>query len=214
MKFFLFTITPLTLALAISAMGAVTTFRYEGVVDEVDYYTGGLLGSVSVGDSVSGFFTFDPDKWRYGDAYSALIAISIGSSVIEIDSNQNYIRAENNILGSSVSSGFGSIDRFSHGFDSSGPTLLLSLLYVYALRVEFIDTSASVFDGNEILPVNLNLEDFDVARWSLQGSDLATRSKDYRINGTITTVTIPEPRTVCMISVMLGLCVLRRSRKS
>jgi hypothetical protein len=133
---------------------------------------------------------------------------------LKIDSNQNYIRAENNILGSSVSSGFGSIDRFSHGFDSSGPTLLLSPLYVYALRVEFIDTSASVFDGNEILPVNLNLEDFDVARWSLQGSDLATRSKDYRINGTITTVTIPEPRTVCMISVMLGLCVLRRSRKS
>lgn len=193
---------------ALSCSAALTVHSYSGLISDVSLNENGILGAIQLGDAVSGYFTFDPDANAGGDAYDVTIAISIGSRDIVIESTLNFIRAQNDI---SVS-GLGIVDRFRHGFDSNGPTTILDPLYVYYLSVEFIDTSATVFDGTQELPVDLNLTDYDVARWSLGGADLATRTDDFRVTGTISSVSIPEPGVSSLLAVG-GLAMLIRNKR-
>jgi len=205
-------ITLAILLQAVSALfcdAALTVHSYSGLISDVSMNENGILGAIQSGDAISGYFTFDPDANVGGDAYNVAIAISIGSRDIVIASTLNFIRAQNDI---SVS-GLGIVDRFRHGFDSNGPTTILDPLYVYYLSVEFIDTSATVFDGTQELPVDLNLTDYDVARWSLGGADLATRTNDFRVTGTISSVSIPEPGAISLL-IIGALPVMRRNKRT
>jgi len=193
-----------------SVNGATTIHQYGGTINTITSNVGGILGLISISDSVSGYFTFDPDGRISGDRYRAIIAISIGTREININSNYNYIRAQDNI---SVF-GLGVVDSFGHGFDSIGPTSNLSPLYVYELVVEFFDTSASVYDGATPLPVDLNLSVYNVARWRIKGSDLATRTQNFQVSGVITSVSVPEPTTFLMLALgTAGMLTARRRTK-
>lgn len=110
-------------------------------------------------------------------------------------------------------SGLGIVDRFRYAFDSNGPTTSLDPLYLYGLDIQFVDSTATLYDSTQTLDVDLNLMDYDITRFSITGADLKTESDDFSVRGTITSVSIPEPSALSMI-VIATLLVIRRGRKS
>ena len=188
---------------------AVVSYSFTGVVGTVNMNDNAILGVLNSGDTVSGSFSYDLLLPSGGTAADRMIAISIGSRDISISSTLNFVRTQNNV---SVS-GLGIVDRFRFAFDSSGPTTFLDPLYLYQLDIEFIDTSALIYDGTQTLDVDLILEDYDVVRFFIRGADLATRTDDFSVNGTLTSVAVPEPSSAAFL-LGASLIILRRKRKS
>jgi len=193
---------PIAIFVIAPAEAATTVYSYQGFIDQITANKNQILGSIQLDDTVTGYFTSGPGA-------DAAIAISIGGTDFRLAaSGLNYVRAQNDV---SIL-GYGTVDRFSHGFDSNGPTTDIDPYYIYALTVELIDTSATVFDGSEILPVNLDLADFDVARWTFQGTDLATRKNDFRVSGIVTKIAVPEPSATVFILCAVAFTLLRHRR--
>lgn len=189
--------------------GALATYDFSGMIDTVERNDADILGQISSGDPVSGFFQFDPLAPGGGSASDRTVTLSIGSREISISSTLNFIRTQNDVS----MAGLGIVDRFRFGFDSNGPTTSLDPLYVYQLNIEFIDTTASVYDGSQTLDVPLNLDDYDVVRFYLRGSDIDTRTTDFRVRGTINGLSVPEPSAV-FLSALGSVALLRRRRVS
>ena len=202
-------IAVIILATFSSSSAAVVSYSFTGVVGAVDMNDNAILGVLTSGDTVSGSFSYDPLLPGGGTAADRMIAISIGSRDISISSTLNFVRTQNNV---SVS-GLGIVDRFRFGFDSSGPTTFLDPLYLYQLDIEFIDTSALIYDGSQTLDVDLNLEDYDVVRFFIRGADLATRTDDFSVSGTLTSVSVPEP-SIAAFLLGTSIIILRRKRQS
>jgi hypothetical protein len=187
--------------------GAVVTYSFTGVIDSIGSNNNGILGSISPGNTVSGSLSFDPLMAGGGSATDRVLSFAIGSRDISISSTLNFVRAQNDV---SVF-GLGIVDRFRYGFDSNGPTTSLEPLYLYQLDVEFIDTSASLYDGSQTLDVDLNLTDYDVVRFFMRGSDLATRTNDFQVRGTITSVSVPEVSVTAFLMVTPFVVLRRRT---
>ena len=204
----LFTILA-ALVLSPLGSGAVVTYSFIGVIGAVEMNDNGILGVINPGDIVSGSFSYDPLLANGGSAADRTLAFKIGSRDISMSTTLNFVRAQNDV---SVS-GLGVVDRFSYGFDSNGPTTSLAPFYLYQLDIEFIDTSASIYDGSQTLDVDLNLTDYNVVRFFMRGADIATRTDDFRVRGTLTSVSVPEPSIVVLL---LGapFIILRRKRQS
>ena len=199
----------LVFAASPACQGALVTYGFSGVVGAVGMNRDNILGVLGPGDGVSGSFSFDPSAAGGGGASDRTVVLSIGSREISISSTLNFVRTQNDIQ----VSGLGTVDRFRFAFDSNGPTTSLDPLYVYQLDIEFIDTSASVYDGSQTLDVPLNLSDYDVVRFFLRGSDLATRTADFRVGGVINGLSVPEP-SAGLLSALGGIGLLRRRRYS
>ncbi|MFT5412235.1 MAG: hypothetical protein ACI8XO_004225 [Verrucomicrobiales bacterium] len=186
------------LALTISLLGGWVCLAetiehvYSGEIGHVSQDGNGILGEIASGDPVSGFFTFDPEQDRGGAAYFATISITIGDRVLQLHSGSNFVRIANDVEHDE----FGTIDRFRFGFDSARRTESLAPIYLYALSFEFIDTDATVYNRSTQLPVELNLSNYEFVRWSLAGTDLATRDQDFGASGVITSLSsrvLPPP---------------------
>jgi hypothetical protein len=199
--------TLVTLATASFSNGAVVIYSFTGLIGAGAINENDILGEP--GDAVSGSFSFDPLAVGGGTAADRTLNFMIGSRNINISSTLNFVRTENNV---SVS-GLGIVDRFRYGFDPNKPTTFLDPLYLSQIDVEFIDTSASIYDGSQTLDVHLNLTDYDVVRFFIRGSDLATRTVDFQARGTITSVSVPEMSTG-MLLLGMPIVIFRRNRKS
>lgn len=197
------------LALSLFSSGAVVTYTFTGVIGAVEMNDNGILGDINPGDLVSGSFSFDPMVANGGSAADRTLTFMIGSRDISMATTLNFVRTQNDV---SVF-GLGIVDRFRYGFDSNGPTTSLDPLYLYQLNVEFIDTSASVYDGSQTLDVDLNLTDYDVVRFFMSGADIATRTDDFRVSGTLTSVSVPEPSIPALL-LGAAFMVLGRKRQS
>jgi hypothetical protein len=187
--------TVVALAFAPFSKGAVVTYSFTGVIGAVEMNDNGILGAINTGDTVSGSFSFDPLVANGGSAADRVLKFMIGSRDISMSTTLNFVRTQNNVS----LFGLGVVDRFRYGFDSNGPTTSLDPLYLYQLDIEFIDTSASVYDGSQTLDVDLNLTDYDEVRFFMRGADIDTRTDDFRVSGTLTSVSVPEPSLIVLL---------------
>src|SRR5688572_11278440 len=76
------------------AAAATTVTRFSGVIGEVLANDGQVLGALNLGDSISGYFTFDDDPAARlgGDRFAAEVGVSLPTFSFDVASNNNYIR--------------------------------------------------------------------------------------------------------------------------
>jgi hypothetical protein len=192
------------------AAGETYVTRFVGTIDRIQANDGAILGDLQLGQMVSGYFTFDdsPAAKLGSDRYAAKFAISLPTVMLVVPSNYNYIRANNNIS----RAGIGVVDLFSHAFDSVGPMTGPDPYYLSFFTAQFIDTDATVFNGTPSLPVLPRNGQYEIATWSLGGTDLATRRQQFSVSGTITAI-VPEPATMGWAASLAALGMLCGGRR-
>jgi len=205
----------LSIAFTFSLQAGVISYNFTGVIDSISENSNPAFSGISIGDNISGFFEFDAGQPLSSSTYGlSKISISIGTNTVTLDYNI-FIRGQNNF----DHYAHGIIDQFTYGFDSAGATAELAPLYVYGLGTRFIDTSASIFTGSSdpSLPVELNLTDYDIHTWNFRGSDIDTRTQDFNLSGTITSVAVPEQTSALILGILalpIAVILRRRAKKA
>lgn len=172
-----------------AAPGEVTKTFFLGVVTNVADGSSAALGSIAIGQTISGYFTYSDDPTNHigEDQYRATTAISLPGVNFIIDAETTYIRVRDNRDQDS----YGVVDYFGHGYDSIGPLPETAPYYIYELDVEFFDRSALLFTTEPSLPYVPKVSDFDDCTWSLFGKRTDT-DQPFSVSGKIVLTTATD----------------------
>lgn len=207
-------IVGLVLILATSvttAEGAIVTYQFTGTLFQASD-TDNLLGySYSVGDTFSGFFSYDsdlPDSSPNPDYFTA--SSPTITSFVKFDgheftgSSNRSVSINGSINTMRLLNGFTS-DPFVDLGDSAGRLISISL----------IERNSSF---NNMLPPSLDLADFSQGAVQVHG-DSGPDSPRFGLHGTIDTLTrvdpVPEPASLAVWSLLgfVGFLTARRRRR-
>ena len=182
-------IAVILLCQAAAALGEVTKTFFLGVITNISDGSSAALGSIAIGQTVSGYFTFSDDPTNHigEDQYRATTAISLPEVNFIIDAETTYIRVRDN----RDQDLDGIVDYFGHGYDSIGPLPETAPYYIYELDMEFFDRSAQLFTTNPALPYVPRVSDFDDCTWSLFGKRTDTDQPFY-VSGKIVLTTATD----------------------
>jgi hypothetical protein len=197
-------------AYASSAFAATTVTRFTGVIDQISANEAQMLGTLNVGDLISGHFTFNDDPAAsFGfDRFAAEVGVSLPTYNFNIASNYNYIRARNNRSGGQ----FGVFDEFHHAYDSAGPAISSGPFIVHAITIRFVDEHATMFDGSDTFPITININDIETATWSIQGQSAANPNQRFSVSGTVTAI-VPEPQALVLAALVAPALLSKHRRR-
>ena len=172
-----------------TALCETTKTSFLGVITNIANDSGAILGSITNGQIINGYFTFsnDPTNHLGGDRYRATTAIFLPEVSFIINADTTYIRVKDN----SDRYPYGVVDYFSHGFDSIGPLAENEPFYIYELVVEFIDKTTLLFSTNPTLPYVPKVSDFNLSAWKLIGKRTDT-DQPFSISGKIVLTTVED----------------------
>ena len=170
-------------------MGETTKTYFLGTVTNISNGSAAVLGGITNGQIINGYFTFSDDPTNYlgGDRYRATTAIFLPAVNFIINADTTYIRVKDN--GDRYP--YGVVDYFSHGYDSVGPLAETEPYYIYELGVEFIDKSTLLFTADPALPYFPRVADFNPSRWKLTGKRTDT-DQPFSISGKIALTTVAD----------------------
>lgn len=197
---------------ASEARAALITYDFQGTIDSVDP---ALAGTFSIGQSLSGLYTFESttaaragsdSTFAVFDALTNLAftlgtysASSTGALEIQVDNDPPAPDSDR----------YAVVSRASDGL--SGPSLGSFSLDFFGFRLD--DSTNTVFSDALILPTSLDLADFDNRRFFLffrDGSDFVG------VSGTIDSLSaVPEPSSLALglVGVATGAGVAWRRRR-
>ena len=182
-------ITTAFLCTSSATLGEITKTSFLGVITNISNDSGAVLGGLTNGQTISGYFTFsdDPTNHLGGDRYRATTAIFLPAVNFIINADTTYIRVKDN----SDRFPYGVVDYFSHGYDSIGPLAETEPFYIYELVVEFIDKSTLLFTTAPSLPYVPRVSDFNPCACKLIGKRTDT-DQPFSISGKIILTTMAD----------------------
>ena len=195
-------LVPAACFMPIHTSAEILTFEYEGYIDKIISNENNVIEELYFCQLFTGWFSYSTDvqdQWPSDieiGVYSqnASIAVTLGSQTISYIDGPVYVSVYDN-------SSYYDADCFSFGVDA------LSEDYNFTnFTVSLKDVTCSVF-SDDSLPLSLDLEDFNSARFLLSGYKRPENDFFY-IEGHLTNIQyIPEPATFLLLG--LGVVMIR-----